>query len=664
LRGVLATFALLATLICIVSQVSGRVEAQQQASASHAAAVSAAKSAPAAPIVIASGAQYANVRALATDAAGGLYISLSATPPAADCVTSTSAAPSGAAKIALTIFSNCKLAPSEDPWGIAVAPQSEIYLANRSHNTIRLLDMLTGQVSAIPARAGNSSTQTASSNLDPFEPAGLASDTVGNLYVADRGNNRVLGLAPNGAHFSYIAHVLDAEALAVDSTMGQLYVASPASNQVFVIDLDSDNVDVFAGNGGFANSDTAFGDGSATAQTNSAPENAALGAPEGVAVDGQGNVFISDTGANAIVRVGAKSGALSRVALAESLNSPGALAIDRAGDLFVADRGDQRVLEFPHLADPAQDPSVTLSPSTFNFGNEPTGGSTAAQQFTLTNNSTNAISLSYTSFTFTGADPLDFTQMNNCAPSLAAGASCQISVTFTPGGLGTRSATLEVTDSDPSSPQTASLSGTGDDFELCVPVITDSTQSVAQGFNANFTITVTPNPVQPQTCTASTSTAFSGLVALACPEILSARTTTITCSIQPATVNLAAGQTQTFIVTLTTAGPNSTRLFGPGWRDGPAGRMRLLLLCASVLMLALCFLWLWQTSRAQPFGGSVRRARAAAVLLALAAGMAAAGCGHGPPPNPNETPVGSYAVKITGTAQNAGRSITLTLNVT
>jgi large repetitive protein len=648
LRRVLAVFALLATLIWFVSENSTRAEAQQQASGPPA---SSTPTKPVSPVIIASGAQYANVRGLATDTAGGLYISLSATPSPKNCVTSNLSLPSGSTtKVTLNVFSNCTLAPSEDPSGITVAPSNKVYLANRSQNTIRLLDMLTGNVATIPLGSASGAGKSASNNLDPYQPAGLASDTQGNLYVADRGNNRVLGLTPNAAHFTYLAHVLDADAVAVYASGAQLYVASPASNRVFLVDLNTGDVDVFAGSGAFTDAGV---DANSSAEFNSTPGSAQLGAPEGVAVDGQGNVFISDTGANALVRVNAKSGTLSRVDIQGSLNSPGALAIDRAGNVFLADRGDQHVLEFPHLGAQAPDPAVTLLPSSFNFGDEPTGGTTPAQAFTLTNNSSTPLSLATTSFTFAGADPLDFTETNDCVPSLSVNASCQINVTFTPGGAGTRTGTLQVTDSDPSSPQTAGLSGTGDDFELTVPNTTDTTASVAQGFSATYEVYVTPDNT------------FSGTVTLLCPAALSAKTTTITCSIRPATLNITPGQAQPFYVTLTTAGPNATRMFPLGQRSGPKLPVHFLLLFVFAVMMMLLIALRLRRETMLRFGAkSVRRTRFAVIFLALLAGVAAAGCNHSGSVNPSETPEGSYPVVITGTAQNAGRSITLTLNVT
>jgi streptogramin lyase len=622
-----------------------------------------------APIIVASGAQYANVRALATDVAGSLYISLSSTPPAKNCVSSllkpaSSAANSNAqgvaaasAPLTLTIFSNCTLAPSEDPYGIAVAPQDKIYLANRAQNTIRLLDMLNGKVSALPTGSAKNVAQGgASSNLDPYLPAGLASDPQGNLYVADRGNNRVLALAPGAAQFSFLAHVLDADAIAVDSVHEKVYAASPAANRVLLIDLSTGDAEVFAGSGAFPENANAGANGANAALNFAAdPQKAQIGAPEGVAVDAQGNVFISDTGANAILRVDSRTGELSRVALAENLSSPGALTIDRGGDVFVADRGNGRIVEFPALAEQASSGSVTISPLSFAFGDELTGGTTSAEVFTLTNGSANALALNNASFTFGGADPLDFVQTNDCIPSLAAGASCQISVTFTPSQEGARSATLEVSDSDPSSPQTAALSGTGDDFELTVPNITDTTQNVAAGNNATYTISVTPDNV------------FRGTVTLLCPAQLSAKTTTITCTINPASLNISPGAPQQFTVTLATSGPNATRILPFAWRGGPGSRILLILFGCLALLLAVCG---WRVRRAIAMGPQgelagarpTRRMRFVAIAFALLAFAAAGGCGSSSV-NPNETPFGSFPFVVTATAQNASRSITLTLNV-
>jgi hypothetical protein len=108
-------------------------------------------------------------------------------------------------------------------------------------------------------------------------------------------------------------------------------------------------------------------------------------------------------------------------------------------------------------------PSAAVSPSTLAFGSVTDTTKSPAQTVTLTNAGTGALAIA--SVTFTGADPGDFAvASNNCGTSLAAGAKCAITVTFTPAATGARSANLVVTDNSglvSSATQSVSLTGTG-----------------------------------------------------------------------------------------------------------------------------------------------------------------------------------------------------------
>ena len=110
-------------------------------------------------------------------------------------------------------------------------------------------------------------------------------------------------------------------------------------------------------------------------------------------------------------------------------------------------------------------PGVTLTPSSANFGSVSQGQTSSPQTFTLSNNSTGAITITGSGFTITGTNASDFKiQTNNCpavGSTLAAKAACTLGVVFTPSTTASESATLSAFDSDSSSPQTASLSGTG-----------------------------------------------------------------------------------------------------------------------------------------------------------------------------------------------------------
>lgn len=100
-------------------------------------------------------------------------------------------------------------------------------------------------------------------------------------------------------------------------------------------------------------------------------------------------------------------------------------------------------------------PALTASPASLSFGNQAVGSASAAQTVTVTNTGTATASLSSIS---AGAP---FAQTNTCGSSLTAGASCAVSVTFTPTAGGAASGDLTVASNAPGSPLLVGLSGTG-----------------------------------------------------------------------------------------------------------------------------------------------------------------------------------------------------------
>ena len=111
--------------------------------------------------------------------------------------------------------------------------------------------------------------------------------------------------------------------------------------------------------------------------------------------------------------------------------------------------------------DVPQNPSaaVSLSTTSLTFGSIPVGQASTPQIITVTN--TGSVALSIAGIGLTGANPTDFAEVTTCGTSLATGANCTVVVLFTPLTSGNLSASLTVTDSAPSSPQSVSLSGGG-----------------------------------------------------------------------------------------------------------------------------------------------------------------------------------------------------------
>jgi hypothetical protein len=104
-------------------------------------------------------------------------------------------------------------------------------------------------------------------------------------------------------------------------------------------------------------------------------------------------------------------------------------------------------------------PTVMLSPTTLTFGSQMVGTSSAAQVVTVTNTGTTTLLLK--GIGISGNNHADYSQTNTCGSTLAANASCTISVVFTPTKTGSRAATVSVADNAAGSPQSVALSGTG-----------------------------------------------------------------------------------------------------------------------------------------------------------------------------------------------------------
>jgi len=105
-------------------------------------------------------------------------------------------------------------------------------------------------------------------------------------------------------------------------------------------------------------------------------------------------------------------------------------------------------------------PGVQAWPLALNFGAESVGVTSAPMTTTLTNSGTTTLNISTVSLV--GTDAGDYlVTANTCASTLAVGASCSITMTFTPSTTGTRSAVLSIADDAANTPQSVSLTGVG-----------------------------------------------------------------------------------------------------------------------------------------------------------------------------------------------------------
>jgi uncharacterized protein (TIGR03437 family) len=167
-------------------------------------------------------------------------------------------------------------------------------------------------------------------------PIGVIADTVGNVYIADSGND-VIRQVYGGNIVTYAEGFVQPEAVAVDSS-GNLYVADSQGRRI----VQYTNAGVYttiAGNGysGFS------GD-------NGPAPNAALYDPMGLAVDAAGNVYIADT-FNCRIRKVTPSGIITTIAgngslyfsgdggpaIQASMHFPHGVAVDPSGNVYITD---------------------------------------------------------------------------------------------------------------------------------------------------------------------------------------------------------------------------------------------------------------------------------------------------------------------------------------
>jgi hypothetical protein len=103
---------------------------------------------------------------------------------------------------------------------------------------------------------------------------------------------------------------------------------------------------------------------------------------------------------------------------------------------------------------------IALNPGALNFGNQTVGVTSNPLSVTVYN--PGAAALQINSLAITGKNAADFAETTStCGTKLVSGASCTVSMTFTPSATGKRSANLKISDSDKSSPQVVALTGTG-----------------------------------------------------------------------------------------------------------------------------------------------------------------------------------------------------------
>jgi hypothetical protein len=230
-----------------------------------------------------------------------------------------------------------------------------------------------------------------------------------------------------------------------------------------------------------------------------------------------------------------------------------------------------------------------------------------------------------------------FAQTNNCGSSLAVGANCIISITFTPTAPGAATGTLTLTDSAGNSPQTVSLGGTGEGLTV-TPAVASLTISSAGG-SATDTLQI------------SGVNGFSGTVNLTCAVTYQGTGTANdppTCSISPAQAQLAVGATLTATLTVNTTGATTSSMHDLRW--GGSG----------IALAALSFLGLLPRRRWR--GGLLFAFLGLAILGSVIGCSGGGGSKSTTTTNPG-TATGNYKVVVTAASGSTSMPTTINLAI-
>jgi sugar lactone lactonase YvrE len=312
------------------------------------------------------------------------------------------------------------------PAGLAVDGSGNVFVADQYNNAVKEIMAGTGGAAAGTV---NSSSTVKSLGSGFNQPEGVAVDGSGNVFVADLGNNAVKEMVAVGGSIAASPTI---------RTLGGGFnaptgAAVDGSGNVFVADTLNNAVkQIVAGTG-----TAAAGTVNSTSTVNTLGNG--FSEPDGVAVDGSGNVFVADFANNAVKEIVAVNGIITASPAINSLGAafslPNGVAVDASGNVFVADYNDNSVME--------------IGPA--NFGTVAVGATSVQQSLTF-NFDTPATLFSTPFVVLTmGAANLDF-QAATSQPSTVcvaghtyyAGNTCTVNVTFKPTHFGDRPGAVQL----------------------------------------------------------------------------------------------------------------------------------------------------------------------------------------------------------------------------
>jgi sugar lactone lactonase YvrE len=296
-------------------------------------------------------------RSTAVDAAGNVYVTdvgnetLRKITPAG-VVTTLAGSPG----VTGTTDGTGTAARFTSPANLAVDSSGNLYLADSGNHTIRKIAP-GGVVTTLAGTAGSSGSTDATGTAALFSsPSGVAVDSAGNIYVADTGNYTIRKITSAGVVTTLAGAA--ATSGSVDAAASAARFASPTSvavdsgGNVYVTDTGNDTIRKVTSVGVVT---TLAGMSGTAGHLDGAGTAAQFSTPNGLAVDGAGNVYVADTSNDTIRKitpggtVTTLAGIVGSIGYADGTGStarfsrPLGLSVDGQGNLYVADTNNNTV---------------------------------------------------------------------------------------------------------------------------------------------------------------------------------------------------------------------------------------------------------------------------------------------------------------------------------
>ncbi len=390
---------------------------------------------------------------VATDAAGNLYIAdatnnlIEQVSPAGQIVVLAG----GGGTVPSATAETATSAKLSNPAGVAVDASGNVYIADAGNNLVEQLSP-GGQIVVIAGGGGTvpSFTSGAAASAQLNNPTGVAVDSSGNVYIADRGNNlieevtsgQIVAIVGGGIKTppEFSSFTRDADTVALDNPSA---VAVDGAGDVYFIDQGRSDIDELTG----GQVGIVFGGGSTPPSLTAQPAaNAEFNAPAGLTLDSKGNFYIADQGNNLVEEIsggqiivllagggGTVPTTAAGAATSAALNSPAGAVADATGNVYIADRGNNLVEKLER--------SQAVLPATA------IGSTSASQNIEIQLQAATVVTSITAPKASNGTQEFTVGTVSGCTvggASNPAGSVCIVPVTFNPAYPGLRTATLAV----------------------------------------------------------------------------------------------------------------------------------------------------------------------------------------------------------------------------